>query len=78
MLARTELYLIETDEVIDYHLPTTPDIKLMGGVETHPAKPLTEELKSFMDSASHGVVIVTFGTLIKQAHGNLMKKIMEK
>ena len=75
--AKTELYLLETDELIDYHLPTTPDMKLIGGTETRPAKPLTGELKSFMDTATQGVVIVSFGSVVNLIPDNTLNKLSE-
>ena len=75
--AKTELYLLETDELIDYHLATTPDMKLIGGTETRPAGPLSGELKSFMDKATQGVVIVSFGSVINQIPGNIFNKFSE-
>ena len=73
--AKTELYLLETDELIDYHLATPPDMKLIGGIETRPAGPLPEDLKSLMDSATQGAVIVSFGTVVKQIPENVMNKL---
>ena len=43
--ARTTLYLLDTDELIDYHLPTYPNVIYVGGVATRPACPLTGDLK---------------------------------
>ena len=71
--AKTELYLLDTDELIDYHLPTTPDMKITGGTETRPSKPLTGELKSFIDTATQGVVIISFGTVINIPDNTLNK-----
>ena len=73
--AKTELYLLETDEIMDHHLPTPPDMKLVGGVETGPATPLTGDLKSFMDSATSGAVIVSFGTIIKYIPESFFNKL---
>ena len=75
--AKTELFLLETDEIIDHHLPTPPDMKLVGGVETGPAGPLSGDLKYFMDSATYGAVIVSFGTNIKQVPEALFNKLAE-
>ena len=75
--AKTELYLLETDELIDYHLPTTPDMKLIGGTEARPAEPLSVELKSFMDKATQGVVIVSFGSIVNHIPINILNKFSE-
>ena len=75
--AKTELYLLETDEIIDHHLATPPDMKLVGGVVTCPAGQLSGDLKSFMDSATQGAVIVSFGTSVKHIPGNVFNKLTE-
>ena len=75
--AKTELYLLETDEIMDHHLPTLPDMKMVGGIETGPAKPLSGALKSFMDSATSGAVIVSFGTYIKYIPESFFNKLVE-
>ena len=62
--AKTELYLLEHDELLDYHLPTYPNMVYVGGTATRPAMPLTGDLKSFLNSAKSGVILVTFGSII--------------
>ena len=75
--AKTELHLLETDELLDYHLPTTPDMKLIGGTETRPAEPLSGELNSFIDTASQGVVIVSLGSVVNHIPGNILNRFSE-
>ena len=62
--AKTELYLLESDELLDYHLPTYPNMVFVGGAATHPASPVTGNLKDFLDSAVDGAILVTFGSMI--------------
>ena len=50
---------------MDYPRPAMPHIKYVGGLTTGPAKPLNPRLKSYMDSANNGVVVVSFGSLMK-------------
>lgn len=75
--AKTELYLLETDEIIDYHLATPSDMKLVGGIEARPAGPLPGDLDYFVDSAAHGAVIISFGTIIEQIPENVVKKLTD-
>ena len=75
--AKTELYLLETDELLDFHLPTTPDMKLIGGTETRPAEPLSGELNSFIDTATEGVVIVSLGSVVNHIPGNILNRFSE-
>ena len=62
--AKTKLYLLESDELLDYHLPTYPNMVFVGGAATRPASPLTGSLKDFLDSAVDGAILVTFGSMI--------------
>ncbi|KAL8585730.1 hypothetical protein ACOMHN_056359 [Nucella lapillus] len=61
LTAQAEIWLVEMDHIMDYPRPTLPNVKLIGGTVTEHAKPLPPELQAFMDSATHGAVIVTFG-----------------
>ena len=62
--ARTELYLLDYDELAEHHLPLYPNMIPVGGLATRPPRPLTDELKKFMDSAQDGAVIVSLGSII--------------
>ena len=62
--ARTELYLLDYDEVAEYHLPLYPNMIPVGGMATRPPRSLSGELKEFMDSAHNGAVIVSLGSII--------------
>ncbi len=59
------LILIICDPALDYPRPLFSNIKCVGGLNNKPAKPLNEEFETFMESSGeHGVVIVSFGTLL--------------
>ena len=73
--ARTALYLLDTDELIDYHLPTYPNIIYVGGVATRPAGPLTGDLKVFLDYALDGAVLVTFGSVFDSFPNDVIQKL---
>lgn len=62
--AKTKLYLIEMDELIDTCPPTFRNMIYVGGLSTRPARELKGDLKVFMDSADYGAVIVSMGSLL--------------
>ena len=64
--SQVQLNLLDFDVLLDYPRATLPHIKYVGGLNTGPAKPLKPRLKSYMDSAIHGVVVVSFGTLVTE------------
>nr|KAG5703170.1 hypothetical protein BaRGS_027335 [Batillaria attramentaria] len=74
LAAKAEIWLVEMDHILDYPRPSLPNVKLIGGTATGPAKPLPPEFKSFVDGATEGVVIVSFGTFVL----NLPKGISDK
>ena len=70
--AKTELYLLDHDELIDYHLPTYPNMIYVGGA----AVPLTGDLNSFIDTANDGVILITFGSIVKSLPSHIINKIV--
>ena len=74
--AKTELYLLENDALLDYHLSTYPNVIPVGGIATRPAAELTGKLKQFMDSAKDGVVIVSFGSVVTSIPDNVKNKFI--
>ena len=73
--AKTALYLLDTDELIDYHFPTYPNVKYVGGVATRPAIPLKGDIKIFLDSALDGAVLVSFGTSVQSFPNDFVIKL---
>ena len=63
LAGRSQLWLYNTDVVIDYPRPMMANEVNIGGISTKPAQPLTGDLKAFVESAKEGVIVVTFGTL---------------
>ena len=61
---KTELYLLDYDELVEYHLPLYPNMIPVGGIATRPPRPLSGELEGFMDSAQDGAVVVSLGSII--------------
>ena len=75
--AKTELYLLDHDELIDYHLPSYPNTIYVGGAATQPAVPLIGDLESFMDKAKDGAILITFGSILKDLPSHIINKIMK-
>ena len=75
LAARAELWLVEMDHILDYPRPTLPNVKLIGGTATGPAKPLAPPFAAFMDGATEGVVIVSFGSYVLNLPQDISDKI---
>ena len=76
ILRKAELYIVETDHIMDYARPTLPNVKYVGGTAGTPGKPLKEPFKSFMDKSANGVVVVTFGSSVKEFPDYVVRKMV--
>ncbi|XP_025108681.1 UDP-glucuronosyltransferase 2B10-like [Pomacea canaliculata] len=74
--AKAEVYLSENDHFLDYPRPSLPNTKVIGGIAASPAKPLSADLQEFMDNAKHGVVIVSFGSLVLDLPEGAFSKLL--
>ncbi|XP_066301022.1 UDP-glucuronosyltransferase 2C1-like [Branchiostoma lanceolatum] len=64
-LARTDVWLYQSDVLFDFPRPTMPNMVSIAGHMADKVKPLSEELEKFMQSSGDaGVVIVTFGSMV--------------
>ncbi|XP_046998555.1 UDP-glycosyltransferase UGT5-like [Schistocerca americana] len=61
----TSLLLINTHPVINSPRPYVPSIIEVGGIHLPKVKKLPQDIAKFMDEAEHGVVYVSFGSLLK-------------
>ena len=75
--SKAEIWLVESDHILDYPKPTLPNIKLIGGAAAGPAKRLPPEFQSFMDGAPQGVVIVSFGSYVIDLPKHISDKILQ-
>ncbi|XP_064647866.1 UDP-glucuronosyltransferase 2C1-like isoform X2 [Lineus longissimus] len=64
LMMKTHLWLIDLDSLVDVPKHLAPNIILVGGIVTSPPLPLEEEFKVFADSATEGLVVITFGGTI--------------
>lgn len=63
-VGRADLWLIRTFWDLETPKPLPPNFRYVGGLHCRPANPLPEDLEDFVSSAEHGVVVVTFGSMI--------------
>lgn len=75
LVARAEIWLVETDHILDYPRPAVPNVKLIGGTAPESPKPLPAEFQSFMDGAAEGVVVVSFGSYVLDLPREIIDKI---
>ena len=74
--SQLQISLYDFDVLMDYPRPTMPNGAFVGGLNTRPAKPLSEDLQNIMDAATNGVVVVSFGHILDTVLGNEVNKIL--
>lgn len=73
---RAAFHLIDSEFILDFPKPMLPNMEFVGGLSTEKPKPLTQELDLFMDSATTGVIIVSFGSVAKTLPVDRMMKLI--
>lgn len=76
LLPTAQLWIIQNHRVLDYNSPTTPNVKRVGGLIPLTPKLLPPALRSDMDSATDGVVIVSFGSVMGEVPPQVMDKLI--
>ncbi len=74
MALQAELWLVDTDVVIDYPKPVMPNEIHVGGLTARDPNLLAKDLHELMEKASQGVVIVSFGSqvVLAESHQAMM------
>ncbi|XP_067681982.1 UDP-glucuronosyltransferase 1A1-like [Haliotis asinina] len=76
LVKKSLLFIENSDYIIDYPKAVFPNFVQCGGLTASPANPLSAEMKKYMDAATDGVVLVTFGSMIKGFPTSLIEKLM--
>ncbi|BFZ00452.1 hypothetical protein BsWGS_03493 [Bradybaena similaris] len=61
LASNAEIFIAEVDHILDYPRTTLPNTKLIGGSSASPVKPLVGEYKKFVDDATNGIIVMSFG-----------------
>ncbi|XP_063705004.1 UDP-glycosyltransferase UGT4-like [Culicoides brevitarsis] len=62
---KVALILVNSHVALDHPRPSMPNLINVGGIHLRPTNPLPEDLKKFIDEASHGVIYFSFGSNIR-------------
>ncbi|XP_077983108.1 UDP-glucuronosyltransferase 2C1-like [Glandiceps talaboti] len=63
-LGSAELYLFAVDWALEFPRPIMPNTVFLGGLMANEASPLSNEWEEFVNSADHGIVVFSFGSLV--------------
>lgn len=62
---RVDLLFVNTNPVLDYVRPITPNTIQLGFMHVNPPKPLTGSLKDLLDTSENGVIYMSLGSNVK-------------
>ena len=71
------LSIINTDPILGYPVPIMPRIILAGGLTTKATKALPKEFDDIIKKSTHGVIVVSFGSLAAFLPNEITKKLAE-
>ena len=74
--SQLQFSLYDFDVLMDYPRQTMPNGAFVGGLNTQPAKPLNKDFQRIMDSATDGVIVVSFGHLLDSFLGSEVNKML--
>ena len=64
---RSELWFVNLENIcLDSSRISSPHYHFIGGVALEPATPLPEDLAEFVEGATNGVIVVSFGSIVKR------------
>ena len=76
LIRESLLYLENSDYIADYPKATFPNFIQVGGLTAHPAEPLPDDLKSYLDNSERGVILVSFGSFVNLESAELTKRLV--
>jgi glucuronosyltransferase len=76
IIANSTLFIVNKNGVIDCPTPVMQNLIQVGGLTTKPPKPLAAEYESYLNDATHGVIIVSFGSGIAALPRHMFLKFL--
>ncbi|XP_043912542.1 2-hydroxyacylsphingosine 1-beta-galactosyltransferase-like isoform X2 [Protopterus annectens] len=75
IIHETSLFFLCNDFALEFSRPLLPNVVFVGGILTAPAKPLPEDLLSWVEGGKAGLVVVSFGIGIRHLPEDLAEKM---
>ncbi|CAH1793282.1 unnamed protein product [Owenia fusiformis] len=74
---KSEMWFVNSDVLLDYIHPTTPNMIECGGLTTKPSKPLPTDLDDFISNSKNGIIVVSFGSMVSKFTNRIVAKLVE-
>ncbi|GAB1601336.1 UDP-glucuronosyltransferase 2B15-like, partial [Argonauta hians] len=72
---KAQLFLIEKDMLLDAPQPALPNVKYVGGLAARKGTPLKGDISKFVENSKHGIIVVSFGSVISKVPEEHLKKM---
>ena len=76
LMRNAVLYLENSDYVVDYPKALNPNFVQVGGLTAKPPNKLPKEIDTFMSEGTDGVVLVSFGSILRDAPEEMMNMLI--
>ncbi|KAI8770709.1 UDP-glucuronosyltransferase 1-1 [Biomphalaria glabrata] len=76
ILRRAEVFIAETDSILDYPRPMMVNTKLIGGSSATEPRALQGQFKTFVNESPKGLAVVTFGASDHKVPASILDKMM--
>ena len=70
IIRKSHLFFFTKDYLLEYPKPLYPNCIELGGLTASDANPLTGEWLDYVESASYGVIVVSFGSAVNYLPNN--------
>ncbi|CAH1792644.1 unnamed protein product, partial [Owenia fusiformis] len=74
---KAEMWFVNSDVLLDYIHPTTPNMIECGGLTTKPSKPLPTDLNDFVSNSKNGIIVVSFGSMVSDFPHKIIVNLVE-
>ena len=74
--AKAQLWIVRQPSVFSYNSPTMPNMRRVAHLQTLVPKQLQPEFQTFVESANDGVIIVSFGTVMRTLPLQIQVKLL--
>ncbi|XP_005100236.1 UDP-glucuronosyltransferase 2C1-like [Aplysia californica] len=76
IMSKAEIFIVESDPIMDFARLQLPNIKFVGSTAGNPPKELKQPFKGFMEKSVNGVVVVTLGSSILEVPDYISSKMV--
>jgi UDP-glucoronosyl and UDP-glucosyl transferase len=78
LMAKSLLWVIPKDHILDYAKPTMPHVVQVGGLTVQRTNgELSNDLRQFVEGARRGVIVVSFGSMIPSFPRSIVEKFFD-